>query len=401
MGAHVLDHLIDGFLTGVVRRPVVLDSALALLAAALGIAAGPTAPPDVQAVYWVVVVVSCGALVVRRATPLASMTALTGALGLHAAVVAEIDVFVAAICMTAAYTTQTQLIRPWRWVFLVLLYAGTAAVLLLPSYAVPGDPASRPQLLALGWALLTVAVLGGALRRRRQARIELLQERATFQETQRLTERRLAAAEERTGIAREMHDILGHSLSTITVQAEGARHMIRADPDAADRSMATIGRLSRDAVDEIRGLIDVLRSDVGPADRRPTPALDDLPQLAAAFRLSGVDVRFAVDGDPRGAPALIGQTAYRIAQESITNATRHAPGAPVDVAVAIRRRLVELSISNAAPRGPVGSIGRSLGGHGLVGMEERVNALGGTFSAGLRRDPDVWRVTAVLPWRRS
>lgn len=401
MGTHVSDRLIDGFLTGIVRRPVVLDIALALAAAALGLVGQPREATGTQAGYWIVVVGSCAALVARRSAPLAGMTALAAMLVLHIVVVAEVGVFAAAICMVAACTTQTQLAGVWRWTFVGLLYAGTAGVLLHPSgYVVPVDPASRPQLLVLGWALLTVAAFGGALRRRRRAGIDLIRERAAFLETQRHAERRLAAAEERAGIARDMHDILGHSLNTITVQAEGARSVLRSDPDVADQAMATIGRLSRDAVDEIRGLIDVLRADAEASDRRPTPTLDDLPRLTEAFRLSGVGVRFTLDGDPREPPALIGQTAYRIAQESITNATKHAPGAPIAVAVAIRRRRVELAISNEAPHSPTHAAARSLGGHGLVGMEERVHALGGTFSAGPSHYPDAWSVTAVLPWRR-
>lgn len=402
MRPHAWDRLIDGFLTGIVKRPVVLDIMLALVAAVVGLVGQPSAATGTQAGYCIVVVGSCAALAARRIAPLAGMTGLAAMLVLHIAVVAEVDVFAATICMIAAYTTQTQLAGLWRWTFVGLLYAGTAAVLLYPSgYSAPADPASRPQLLVLSWALLTVAALGGALRRRRRAGIDLIRERAAFLETQRHAERRLAAAEERTGIARDMHDILGHSLNTITVQAEGARSVLRSDPDAADQAMATIGRLSRDAVDEIRALIDVLRADDDASDRRPTLTLDDLPQLTEAFRLTGVGLHFTIDGDPREPPALIGQTAYRIAQESITNAMRHAPGAPIAVAVAVRRRHVELSISNEAPRHPTHAAARSLGGHGLVGMEERVNALGGTFSAGPANGPEAWRVTAVLPWRRS
>ncbi|MFD2795266.1 sensor histidine kinase [Promicromonospora vindobonensis] len=401
MGTHAWDRLIDGFLTGIVQRPIVLDIALALVAAGIGLVGQPSAAAGTQAGYWIVVVGSCAALVARRSAPLAAMTALAAMLVLHIVVVAEVGVFAAAICMVAAHTTQTQLAGLWRWSFVGLLYAGTAGVLLYPSdQVVPVDPASRPQLLALSWALLTVAALGGALRRRRQAGIDLIRERAAFLETQRHAERRLAAAEERAGIARDLHDILGHSLNTITVQAEGARSVIRSDPDVADQAMATIGRLSRDAVDEIRGLLDVLRADADASDRRPTLTLDDLPQLTEAYRLSGVGLRFTIDGDPREPPALIGQTAYRIAQESITNATRHAPGAPIAVTVVVRRRHVELSISNEFPRKPTHNA-RSLGGHGLVGMEERVHALGGTFSAGPSHAPDAWRVAAVLPWRRS
>lgn len=400
MGTHVWDRLIDGFLSGIVKRPIVLDVTLALVGAVVGLVGQPSASTGAQAGYWIVVVGSCAALVVRRSAPLVGMMALTAMLVLHVVVVAEVGVFAAVICMVTAYTTQTQLAGPWQRTFVGLLYAGTAGVLLYPSsYAVPVAPAARPQLLALSWALLTVAALGGALRRRRRAGIDLIRERAAFLETQRHAERRLAAAAERTGIARDMHDILGHSLSTIMVQAEGARSVLRSDPDVADQAMATIGRLSRDAVDEIRGLIEVLRADT--SDRRPTLTLDNLPQLAEAFRLSGVGVRFTIDGDPRDPPVLIGQTAYRITQESITNATKHAPGAAIAVAVVIRRCHVELSISNAVPRNPAHAAARSLGGHGLVGMEERVNALGGTFRAGPARAPDAWCVAAVLPWRRS
>jgi signal transduction histidine kinase len=203
--------------------------------------------------------------------------------------------------------------------------------------------------------------------------------------------------EERARIAREMHDILGHSLNTIAVQAEGARYALRADPDRADQALADIGRLSRAAVDEVRDLIDVLRTDDDPAATHPTPSLRDLPHLIGTFQRVGTSIRLRLDGEVNDVPRQVGLTAYRIIQESLTNAITHAADAPVLVRATIVERALDVLVTNGRPHR---TNTRQGGGHGLIGMRERVLALGGTIDAGPDPATGGWRVAARLPWSR-
>src|SRR5690606_33136854 len=128
-------------------------------------------------------------------------------------------------------------------------------------------------------------------------------ERATELEARQDAERRLAAVKERTRIAREMHDILGHSMNVIAMQAEGARYVLRSDPDQADAALGNIARLSREAVDEVRDLIDVLRADDEPATTRPAPSLTDVAELIGSYRGANDRIRLQVSGDLAAVPA--------------------------------------------------------------------------------------------------
>ena len=399
------------------RHPVVTDSAVAILLAVLGLPSWPGASLSSapQAVYGLVVIGCCAALVVRRVYPRASLAVIAALLVAHLVAVGDVSAFAGLVCLIAAFTIQSRLEPPWRWIFLALLYAGVAVAVLLSDGPVVGLDRSwefRINSTLSAWLGLTVAVLVGAIRRRNRERVEDALERTRTIEARWAAERRLAAAEERSRIAREMHDILGHSLNVVAAQAEGARAVLRSDPDRADQALADIGRLSRSAVDEVRGVIDVLRADEDTtvAARRPPPVLADVTGLVADLRAAGTDIRLRVDGDPRSVPGPVGTAGYRIVQEALTNAAAHTPGAPVLVQIGIEPDAVALLILNGAgspvrPDAAPARTGRQgpggAAGHGLIGIRERARALGGTAVAGPDFVTGGWRVAVRLPWSRT
>jgi signal transduction histidine kinase len=187
------------------------------------------------------------------------------------------------------------------------------------------------------------------------------------------------AMEERARIARELHDIVAHHLSVIAVQSETARLTSpKLSADARGRFEA-IAQTARDALTETRRLLGVLREDVGgEADRAPQPGLDRLAELVDTARDTGTNVRLILEGKIVPLPAGIDLAAYRIVQEALTNARRHASGADVDVEVSYGDGVVTLRIRDYGP-GPAD--GELLPGHGLVGMRDRATVAGGTFSA--------------------
>jgi signal transduction histidine kinase len=192
--------------------------------------------------------------------------------------------------------------------------------------------------------------------------------------------REQTAMEERARIARELHDIVAHHLSVIAVQSETARLTSpKLSADARGRFEA-IAATARDALTETRRLLGVLREDVGgEADRTPQPGLDQLGELIDTARDAGANIRLILQGKVVALPAGIDLAAYRILQEALTNARRHAPGADVDVEVAYGNDALQLRVRDYGP-GPAD--GELAAGHGLVGMRDRASIAGGTFSSG-------------------
>jgi signal transduction histidine kinase len=373
-----------------------VDAGGAAVVALVGIISAPTPPTHV---VHAVVVVGCSlAMLLRRSHPLLALPVMAVLLTGHLLVAARPGLFPGVVCVIAAYTTQTRLAGPLRWGLLACTYVGAGVgVAVSPIPGLADDWRSRGLVVVAVGTALTVAALTGVVRRNTRARYDLAVERARVLDAQRAGERRLAGAEERARIAREMHDILGHSLNTIAVQAEGARYALHTDADRADRALADIGRLSRAAVDEVRDLIDVLRTEDDPATTGPAPSLRDLPDLIGSFERAGTATRLRVEGAVDDVPGRVGLAAYRIVQESLTNASTHAGGAPVLVRVTIVDRAVDVLVSNGRPdRADI----RRGAGHGLIGMRERVLALGGTLDAGPDPATGGWRVTAHLPRSR-
>ena len=385
------------------QRPWISDLVLAVLVAAIGAISRPTlsfATPE-QMAHSIVVFGCSAALAFRHHRTRLVLTLIGTLLLVHLIVVQELTVFAGAVCLVAAYTTQTQLHPPWRWGYVVAIYVGTGiAVLSSPTPTSDTGWMIKAVLAAAAAALITVAVLAGIVRRNRKARYEDALERAAFLEARHEAERRLAAVEERTRIAREMHDVLGHSLNTIAVQAEGARHVIHTDPDCTDQALAAIGRLSRTAVDDVRDLINVLAADDdAEAPTRPTPALRDVGTLISELQHIRAPIRLHVDGDLATVPNQVGLAGYRIVQESITNVLKHADGAAASVRIVVHDRAVDLTILNTST-GQSQTTRRDGSHQGVIGMQERARALGGTLTAGPDPNTGGWRVAASLPWRQ-
>ena len=206
---------------------------------------------------------------------------------------------------------------------------------------------------------------------------------------------RLAVLEERTRIARELHDVVAHHMSLIAVRAETAPYRLSGLPESARAEFSSLSEVAREALTDMRRLLGVLRQDQ-PAALAPQPQLADLPALVDAARQAGVSVELSVPSALDPVPSRVGLCAYRIVQESLSNASQHAPGAAVTVSVDQDSGAVLLRVANG-PGEPSGPSRNGHGpGHGLAGMRERVALLGGSLAAGPAPDGG-FVVSAVLP----
>ncbi|GIF21369.1 signal transduction histidine kinase [Actinoplanes tereljensis] len=260
------------------------------------------------------------------------------------------------------------------------LTAGATALSLIPVFLYAKDAN------AWGAAVLLVAIaaLGDILYRRRRT-TQLLAEKEELTELERA---KRAVLEERTRIAREMHDVVAHHMSMIAVRAETAPYRLPDLPADAQEEMAGIAAAAREALTDMRRLLGVLRSEQGEAEKAPQPGIADLDQLVRTAREAGVEVTYTPDLSE--VPGTVGLTAYRIVQEALANAARHAPGKPVTVEARGFPDRLELTVRNALDGEPAAG-----GGHGLVGMRERAALLGGSLNAGAVESEFV--VHAVLP----
>ncbi|GGT85990.1 sensor histidine kinase [Actinomadura citrea] len=206
---------------------------------------------------------------------------------------------------------------------------------------------------------------------------------------------RQAVLEERARIARELHDVVAHHMSVIAMQAEAAPYKIPELPDAARQTFEVVRDAAREALTETRRVVGLLRADDEGAERAPQPGLERLDDLVGAARRSGLAVASAVVGMPRPLHAGVDLSAYRIVQESLSNAARYAPGSRVHVEVRYSADTLTVSVTDDGARStPEESHG---GGHGLVGMRERVAMLDGSLDAGPREGAG-WSVVAELPY---
>jgi signal transduction histidine kinase len=239
-------------------------------------------------------------------------------------------------------------------------------------------------------ALIAVAplILGRALRSTRE------EARASVARAERAhalaTEEALAA--ERARIARELHDVVSHSISVMGVQAGAARRLLPEGQGELYELLASIEATGRDSVGEMRRLLGIVRAGEEPLARAPQPGLGALDELVEHSRAGGLVVEVDVSGAPRALPAGLELAAFRIVQEALTNVRKHAPGARVDVAVRWRDHELALSVADDGP----GPINPSPGGHGIVGMRERALLYGGQFEVGPGADGG-FRVHARLP----
>jgi signal transduction histidine kinase len=263
------------------------------------------------------------------------------------------------------------------------------------SIAVAVDPGGRVSEIAYTAAGLLAALAVGRAVREMGFETDVLETRATELERERDEKARAAVAAERARIARELHDVIGHSISVMGVQAGAVRRVLAPELQREREALLAVERTGRDAVTEMRRLLGFLRSDDEERSlAEPPPTLKRLDDLVAEMRRAGLDVDLRVEGELGDLPAGRALAAFRILQEAFTNALRHAPGA--HVRASLRRGPGELEIEvvddgNARP--PVSDGG---GGYGLIGMRERVALYGGTLEAGPRPERG-FAVVARLP----
>ncbi|GHE11479.1 sensor histidine kinase [Klenkia taihuensis] len=242
----------------------------------------------------------------------------------------------------------------------------------------------------------------GTVKRGRIQREAAMLERAQLLELERDQEMRLAATTERARIAREMHDVVAHSLSVVIAQADGGRYAGRADPEAAVGALEQISATGRQALADMRALLGVLREDGG-QEFAPQPDVAAVPALVEDVRRSGLDIDLLVEGEPRDLPTGSQLAAYRIVQESLTNVLKHAgPASRAWVRLQWRADALELSVlddGRGAAAAIVDAEGRDGRGQGLTGMRERAQLHGGRLEAGPRHGGG-FGVHAVLPYGR-
>ena len=278
---------------------------------------------------------------------------------------------------------------PWQVVHIIVIMCLLAAVALraaVPIVAVAWAStvllffADTPGEDGRGWAVGLTALVAFCLlirwlvlSRRQLARKE---------EENELERARRTILEERTRIARDLHDVVAHHMSMVVVQAQSAPYRI---PDVSDEVRAefeSIGASGRAALNEIRGMLGVLRSDGQLAEHAPQPGLGQVDELFEATRRAGIPLQVNVTGDPVGLSEATGLVVYRILQESLANAARHAPGAQIVVDVSYTDPVSVIVANGPSPSSHPPAHPESAGGHGIVGMRERARAVGALFSAG-------------------
>jgi signal transduction histidine kinase len=229
--------------------------------------------------------------------------------------------------------------------------------------------------------------LGGKFRE-----VDEAKERAARAERDREEQARLAVADERARIARELHDVVGHSVSVMTVQASAVRRLLEPDQEKEREALLVVEQTGREALAEMRRMVGVLRRPEEAPALAPQPSLEQLDRLVEQAREAGLPVELRVEGAPVQLPAGVDLTAYRLVQEGLTNALKHARAEHAEVLVRYSDGHVELTISDDGPGGGDGD----KGGHGLVGMRERVSVYGGELEAGPRPEGG-FRLRAKLP----
>ncbi|WP_240109873.1 sensor histidine kinase [Streptomyces sp. MUM 203J] len=384
-------------------HPLAADTALAaavLTAMVLGSfadphgsAAGPgfgTRAPGPGSIA--LMVLGAAALVRRRRAPLPVLV-LTSAVTVAEFLTGDPPAPVAMSAVVALYTVASRTDRPTtRRVGLATMTVLTAATMLFghsPWY-------SQQNLGVFAWTGMAAAA-GDAVRSRR-AFVDAMRERAERAERTREEEARRRVAEERLRIARDLHDVVAHHIALVNVQAGVAAHVMDRRPDQAKEALAHVREAGRSALEELRATVGLLRQSGDPeAPTEPAPGLARLDELLDGFRRAGLPVALARTDEGAQLPAAVDLAVYRIIQESLTNVRKHAgPQAAAEVSVLHVGRTVEVTVlDDGAPAGP-GQPSETPGGLGLLGMRERVTALGGALSTGPRYGGG-FRVQAILP----
>ncbi len=390
-GMPVLRHLVE-FIRA---HPRAADAVLAAAFVGYAVAAGLSVEASegqrqLSVLGWILLIAATSPIAFRRVAPIASMWAI---------VVTTIPYWVLdypdepmgpalliAIYSVGAHVERPRSLHHGATASLAMIATGIVGVIApeedLPWFAIPAF------IIMYG----TAWMLGDNLRTRR-AYVNELKLAATRTEAHQQAEADRAVAEERTRIARELHDVVAHSMSVMVVQAGAARRVLDSDPKRASDALAAIESTGRESLDEMRQILSVLRSEDEAADLAPAPTLDDFGRLIEHCENAGLPVDIAVEGDSRPLAASLEVSAYRVVQESLTNTLKHAGPAQAEVRLVYTPELLEVLITDD---GRGASAAASGAGQGLVGMRERVEAFGGTLRAGPRAGGG-YAVTAAFP----
>ena len=291
--------------------------------------------------------------------------------------------------LVGAYSVSAYGRRRWPSLSLAVGLVGGLLVTLRVATA-PGPTTGFGADEAGELLLLAVAVLGavvaawalGRFRRVRADQLAALAERARRAEADREQRDQQAAAEERARIARELHDVVAHSVTVMVRQAEGGRYVAAKDPAAAATALATIAATGRTALTDMRSLLGVLDAAGGPSAADPQPTIDDLPDLVRRVRASGQPVSLQIDGTPQPMDRAAHLAAYRLVQEALTNVVKHAgPDVEAEVVLTWDRQALRLEVTDRGTP-PRATDGVPAGGRGLTGMRERLHLVGGRLRAG-------------------
>ncbi|MDX3644337.1 sensor histidine kinase [Streptomyces sp. MB09-02B] len=392
--------------TWLTAHPLALDATLALGVLAAMVAGSFVDPNADHGDKWgartpdalslALMVPAAAVLVARRRAPMAVLAA-TCALTLAELVTGDPRAPVAMSAVIALYTVASATDRPTTWrVGLLTMTVLTGTAMLagpLPWYA-------QENIGIFAWTGMA-ATAGDAVRSRR-AFVHAIRERAERAERTREEEARRRVAEERLRIARDLHDVVAHHIALVNVQAGVAAHVMDKRPDQAKEALAHVREASRSALGELRATVGLLRQSGDPeAPTEPAPGLVRLDELVGTFHSAGLAVEVVRADEGVSLPAAVDLVAYRVIQEALTNVHKHAgEAAKAEVSVVRVGPNVEITVldngtgktvtDDEDPENPEG------GGHGLLGMRERVAALGGTLTTGPRYGGG-FRVHAILP----
>jgi len=377
-------------------HPAAFDAALGLLIGALSIVVvltgpGPERQPATPTLADIVAAVLAFVLVaLRRRWPVPIFAAATTA-ALWPVIKDGPPPVLLVAAFVCACTVAVETSRRTSWIA-----GGVAAVVLYTAAVLAGNGWSSPSSLGLlAWLGMAVAI-GDALRTRR-AYVAAVEERARRAEETRDEEARRRVVEERLRIARELHDVVAHHIAMINVQAGVAAHVLRDQPGKAEDALAHVRQAARTVLDETSTLLRVLRRPDDPEESEPTRGLARLGGLLDSLGGAGLRVEHHQEGDARALPSAVDLAAYRIVQESLTNAQKHGGDGSARLRLAYTPAGLEIEVANAAGLDAGGDVG-----HGLVGMRERAAAVGGTLRAG--RSDGRFVVAAFLPapaWQQS
>jgi signal transduction histidine kinase len=375
------------------QHPWWTDSLLALFLTLLSVGSvltGGHRHVSVDALDAVLVPITTLPIALRRYRPLAVLAVTVSAETLLLLFSSRVQIpfgVLVALYTVASRCERRVSIRAGKWVALPI----TVGVIVNTGVGRPGPIIPKLALFAIAW------VIGDNIRTRR-AYLAELEARAARLEREREERDARAVAEERARIARELHDVIAHNVSVMVVQASAGEELFERDPVRARESLASVAATGRAALTELRRLLGVIRAEEteDAASYAPQPGIEYLDELVSQVRQTGLAVEVSVLGQPRELPEGVGLCAYRIVQEALTNTIKHADASRAEVNVRYVEDALELSVLDDG-RAAAAANGGSGGGHGLIGMRERVALFGGELTTRRRGAERGYEVRARLP----